>query len=339
LALQHSDDEAVIAPDLPIIDAHHHLWRGNLALAHYALDYMAPDLLADAEGHNVVATVYMEAHAGYRTDGPEALRPVGETEFAVAAGGSREGVDLCAGIVGFADLMLGEAVGEVLDAHVAAGAGRFRGVRNMLTNGEALGLSTMFDRAAPGRLLDPTLAVGARQLAQRGLTFDTWIFQHQLGDLCAFADAVPELTIVLDHMGGYACEGRYEGRADEARAAWAKALADVAQRPNVVLKLGGFGMSLMSPDFVAADQKPSSEQMADAWRPLFDTGVALFGVERCMFESNFPVDRPAGSYRRFWNAFKRLAAGASADETAALFSGTAARVYRIPAASHRGPRG
>jgi predicted TIM-barrel fold metal-dependent hydrolase len=322
-------DEVALDPELPIVDAHHHFWTNNEFLAHYARDYMAPDLLADAAGHNLVATVYLECHSGYRTDGPEALRPVGETEFAVAAGGKRGGAEICAGIVSYADLMLGEKVGEVLDAHLEAGRGRFRGVRNMLTSTNDPSLPQAYVIAPPQKLLEPAMTAGGRELARRGLSFDTWLFHPQLADLCAYADALPDLTIVLDHIGGYLALGRAAERPDEAFAAWRGALAEVATRPNVVLKVGGFGMEMISPAFAAAPDKPSSEEMATAWKPLFETCVELFGAERCMLESNFPVDRPAGSYRRVWNAFKRLASGASETERADLFSRTAPRVYRL----------
>ena len=322
-------DETALDPALPIVDAHHHLWTNNQALSRYALDFMPQDLMAAAKGHNVVATVYLECHQRYRSDGPEALRPVGETAFAAAAGGRIGGADVCAGVVGHADLMLGEAIGAVLEAHIEAGQGRFRGVRNMLTSSAGLRLPATYDMAPPHRLLEPATRAAGRELARRGLTFDTWLFHPQLADLSAFADALPELTIVLNHIGGYVAAGDPA----EAFAVWRGALAEVARRPNVVLKIGGMGMEMISPAFAAAREKPSSEAMAAAWRPLFETCVALFGAERCMLESNFPVDSPSGSYRRFWNAFKRLAAGASASEKAALFSDTARRVYRLESAA------
>jgi L-fuconolactonase len=323
-------DEPALEPELPIVDAHHHLWRNNQFLAHYALDYMAPDLVADGQGHNVVATVYMECHVGYRTDGPEAMRPVGETEFALASGGRVGATEVCAGIVGTADLMLGEAVGEVLDAHLEAGRGRFRGVRNSVTFTDDPAVPAAYSQAPPHRLAEPALRTGARELARRGLVFDTWLFQPQLGELADFAAALPDLTIVLDHVGGYMQVGGFAERPDETFAAWRAGLAQVARRPNVMLKVGGMGMPMISPSLVAQEGRASSAEMAALWKPVFDTCLELFGAERCMLESNFPVDGPAGSYRRFWNAFKRLTAGASAAEKTALFSGVAKRVYSLP---------
>jgi predicted TIM-barrel fold metal-dependent hydrolase len=320
-------DEPALEPELPIVDAHHHLWENHAPLAHYVRDYMAPQLVADAQGHNVVATVYMECQCGYRQDGPEALRPVGETEYAVAAGGRYGSTEVCAAVVGYADLMLGEAVGEVLDAHIAAGAGRFRGVRNMVTFSDDPDLPAAYSQAPRGRLLEPAMQAGARELARRGLSFDIWLFQDQLADLCAFADRAPELTIVLNHIGGYLAVGS-DGKSSFDR--WRAGLAEAARRPNVVLKIGGVGMGMISPEFVSRADKPGSAEMAERWRPLFETCVETFGAERCMLESNFPVDRLAGSYRNFWNAFKRLASGASESEKAALFSRTAARVYKLP---------
>jgi L-fuconolactonase len=328
-AQPHLEDEAVLEPDLPIVDPHHHLWRDNAALAAYGRTYMPAELMADAAGHKVVATVYLECHSAYRTEGPAALRPVGETEFAAAAAGRYGGAEVNAGIVSFADLMLGEAVGEVLDAHLEAGQGRLRGIRNMLTHSDDPAVPAAFSIAPAGRLADPALKAGARELVRRGLTFDTWIFQPQLAELAAFADTLPDLTIVLDHIGGYVAIGGFAERPKETFEAWRAGMAEVARRPNVVLKVGGMGMGMISPLFAAAETKPSSEEMARAWKPLVETCIDLFGAERCMFESNFPVDSPAGSYRRAWNAFKRLTAGASASEKTALFSGVAARVYRL----------
>jgi predicted TIM-barrel fold metal-dependent hydrolase len=324
-----SQDEPALDPGLPIIDAHHHLWRDTKHLAHFRRDYMAPDLIADFAGHNVVATVYVECHTGYRRDGPEALRPVGETEFALAAGGKVGDAQVCAAIVGHADLRLGEAVGPVLDAHVEAGRGRFRGVRNVAVFSDDPGLPSRYPAMPRGLLLDPRVRSGARELVRRGLAFDTWLFHPQLAELCDFADALPDLAIVLDHMGGYLAVGRQARTPSEALAAWREALAPAAERPNVRLKIGGMGMELLSPDFVAVAEKPTSEQMAKAWKPLFETAVELFGAERCMFESNFPVDGLAGSYVRVWNAFKRLTKGASEAERTALFGGTASQVYKI----------
>lgn len=329
MSLHRGADEAALEPDLPIVDAHHHLWQDNERLAHYARDYMAPALVADAAGHNLVATVYMECHCGYREDGPQAMRPVGETDFAVSAGGKVDGVEVCAAIVSYADLMLGEGVGPVLDAHIEAGRGRFRGVRNMLTFSDDPGLPPAYSAKPSGQLLRSEMRLGGRELERRGLVFDTWLFHPQLDELCAFADALPDLAIVLNHVGGYLAIGRQAGSPAEAHAVWRDALAAVAQRPNVRLKIGGMGMGMISPDFVSAPQKPSSEQMATAWKPMFDTAVELFGAERCMLESNFPVDGLSGSYVRFWNAFKRLAEGASEAEKSALFSRTASRTYDI----------
>jgi len=324
-----SQDEPALDPERPIVDPHHHLWRGNTALAAYAIDFMGEDLAAAATGHKVVATVYLESHVGYRPDGPEALKPVGETEFAASAAGRFDGIDVAAGIVSYADMMLGDEIGDVLDAHIEAGRGRFRGVRNMLTSCDDPAVSPAMSQAPAGRLAAPALRAAARQLVKRGLSFDTWIFQPQLAELAAFADAAPDLPIVLNHIGGYMAVGAFAERQAESFAAWRQGMAEVARRPNVVLKIGGMGMGMISPGFVEAAEKPSSQAMAQAWKPLVETCIETFGAERCMFESNFPVDRPTGSYRRFWNAFKRLTAAASEAEKIALFSGTAARTYRL----------
>jgi L-fuconolactonase len=317
--------EAVLEPALPIIDPHHHLWHreGNR--------YLVDDLLADIDsGHNVVATVFVQCRSYYRADGPEALRPVGETEFVVRATQQLrpEQPRVAAGIVCMADLMLGDAVVPVLEAQIEAGQGRLRSVRTMTSSHPAV--ASMFGRMPEHRLLDPQWRKGAAHLAPHGLMLDVYAFHTQLDEVVDLARSLPELTIVLNHFGTPLNTGPYEGRTAEAYAEWKAAMARVASCPNVVLKLGGAGIHVIGLDFHHQALPPDSQQLARAFEPYVHTCIELFGVERCMFESNFPVDKGQFSYSAMWNAFKRLCQGASSSEKALLFAGTAARVYRLP---------
>jgi predicted TIM-barrel fold metal-dependent hydrolase len=275
----------------------------------------------------------------HRADGPEALRPVGETEFvtgvaAMSASGRYGPARVCAGIVGHADLRLGAPVQEVLEAHLAAGGGRFRGVRQFTARDAAAHAhyghppGTLFD-GAPGQLADPAFRAGFARLAPLGLSFDAWLLHPQLPELTALARAFPDTAIVLDHTGTPLGVGAYAGRRDAVFADWAAGLRELATCPNVAVKLGGLGMTLLGFDFEEGTAPPSSERLATAWRPYVETCLEAFGADRCMFESNFPVDKAAYSYAVFWNACKRLTQGASAAEKQALFSGSAARFYRL----------
>lgn len=315
--------EPVIDPELPIIDPHHHLWHRK------GIRYLVPDLLADLNGHNVTATVFVQCRSMYRTEGPEAMRPVGETEFVVKAtqdlapGQPR----VAAGIVCMADLMLGDDVVPVLEAQIEAGKGRMRSVRNMTSSHPAV--ASMFGRMPEHRLLDPTWRKGAAHLARHGLMYDVYAFHTQLDEVADLARSLPDLTIVLNHLGTPLNTGPYENRRQEAFAEWSAAMARVAQCPNVVLKVGGFGIHVIGLDFHKQATPPDSQTLAEAFKPYAHTCIELFGVERCMFESNFPVDKGQFSYGAMWNAFKRLTSGASDYEKAQLFSGTAARVYQL----------
>ena len=328
--------EEILEPDLPIVDPHHHLFDQPDPVGRYLLD----DLLADLNsGHNIVATVFMECHVMHRADGPEALRPVGETEFvngvaAMSASGGYGPAQICAGIVGYADLRLGAAVREVLEAHLRAGGGRFRGIRYTTPHDPAAHAyygqppGTLFDRS-PGRLGDPAFRAGFAQLAPLGLSFDAWLLHPQLPELTALARAFPDTAIVLDHVGTPLGIGAYAGRREAVFADWAASIRELATCANVAVKLGGLGMAMIGFAFHDEPEPPSSERLATAWRPYVETCIEAFGADRCMFESNFPVDKAAYSYAVFWNACKRLTQGASATERQALFSGSAARFYRL----------
>jgi len=323
---RHQED--ILDPDLSIIDPHHHLWIRE------GVPYLFPELLDDlGSGHNIAATVFLECHSMYRAQGPEAMRPVGETEFvagiaAMSESGGFGPSHVCAAIIGKVEMTLGGAVEPILHAHIAAAGGRFRGVR----------YSTGWDASEqirsivsdPRRLADPRVREGIAVLARMGLSLDSWIYHTQLAEVAELADAFPGLTIVLNHVGSPILGGPYRGRRDEVFAAWQSGIAEVAKRGNVVMKLGALPIRLPGGTF-NRDIPPSSEETATAWRPWLEPCIEAFGTARCMFESNFPVQRRWCSYQVVWNAFKRIAAGASAAEKAGLFHGTAARAYRLGA--------
>jgi L-fuconolactonase len=322
--------EEILEPELPIVDPHHHLVdRANTGR------YLLPELLADTgSGHNITATVYLEWLSMYRADGPIALRPVGEVEFAngvaaIADSGTYGRTRVCAGIVGYADLMLGAQVEPVLEAMIMAGGGRFRGIRYIsASHPDEAARGSSVNRPA-GLLMNDTVREGFARLHLLGLSFDAWMYFTQLGELVDLARAFPETPIVLDHVGGAIGIGPYAGRRDAVFAEWKQSIGELARSPNVRVKLGGLGMRLFGFDVHTGATPPSSEQLATLWRPYIETCIEAFGPQRAMFESNFPVDKGGGSYHVFWNAFKRLAQGCSAAEKTALFSGTASKFYRL----------
>lgn len=320
--------EEVIEPDLPIIDAHHHIWEEG------GHPYLLDDILADiATGHRITATVFVQAHYGYRSDGPEEHRCVGETEkiAALVNEARNRGIEtnLCAAIVAFANLLLGEAVAPVIEDHLAQAPGRLRGIRHSVSRDSHFPEGIVLRPAPAGLLADPQYRQGLATVAKYGLSYDAMLYHEQLPELTAMAQAVPGLPVVLDHYGCIIGVGPYVGREKENFTAWRKDMTALAECPNVTVKLGGMGMIICGPLWHERPQPPGSSELADAWRPYFETCVELFGVDRCMFESNFPVDKGMYSYPVLWNAFKRLTAGASNAEKAALFHDTAARVYRI----------
>jgi len=323
-------EEPALEPELPIVDPHHHLWddeRGR---------YQADEFMAEvASGHKVVSTVYLQHKAMYRTDGPEAMRPVGEVEFAngiaaASASGRYGDIRLCEGIVGHASLLLGDEVRPVLEAMIAAGNGRFRGVRHGATwdAGSAGHGRTFSPRHMP---LDPQFRRGFAHLQALGLSFDAWLFFAQLGDLEDLLKAFPDTPVILDHVGGLLGIPPYVQR-DEAFTAWRASIRRIAQFPNVSVKLGGLGMLYAGWDFHVRETPPDSQELAAAWRPYIEACIEAFGPRRCMFESNFPVDKQSCSYGTLWNAFKRITQGFSASDKSALYHDTAVRAYRLPRA-------
>jgi predicted TIM-barrel fold metal-dependent hydrolase len=321
--------EEILDPARPIVDPHHHLWdRGG---QRYLIEELAADI---GSGHNVIATVYVEARSMYRAGGPEALRPLGEVEFAngaaaMSASGGYGSAAICAGIVGHANLLLGEAARPVLEAEIAAGNGRFRGIRHSSAWDADAEVAGMYALRPKGLLLDPIFREGFACLAPLGLSFDAWLFHPQIGELADLARAFPDTGIVLDHCGGPIGVGSYANRREEIFANWKASIQDIAKCPNVMVKLGGLAMRLLGYDFDRRPKPPSSEDAAAAWGAYIETCIEAFSAERCMFESNFPPDKGQCSYQLIFNAFKRIAAQYSEPEKTALFSGTATEFYRL----------
>jgi predicted TIM-barrel fold metal-dependent hydrolase len=321
--------EEIIDPARPIVDAHHHLWdRGG---QRYMIEEISGDI---ASGHNIVATVYVDCRSMYRAGGPEAFRPVGEVEFAngvaaMSASGGYGRAALCAGIVGHANLLLGEGARAVLEAEVAAGNGRFRGIRHASAWDADASIGGNYSSRPKGLLLDATFRKGFACLAPLGLSFDAWLFHPQIGELTDLARAFPDTRIVLDHCGGPIGVGSYANRRQEIFAIWQAHIREIARCRNVVAKLGGLAMRLLGYDFHERPIPPSSEEAAAAWRPYVETCIEAFGPDRCMFESNFPPDKGQCSYQVIFNAFKRIAAPYSETEKTALFQKTATDFYRL----------
>jgi predicted TIM-barrel fold metal-dependent hydrolase len=316
--------EAVLEPDLPIIDPHHHLWDGPQPR------YLFNDLLADlSSGHAIEATVFVNCWAMLKADGPEELRPVGEVEFAngvaaMSASGKYGPTRVCAGIVGDADLRLGAAVERVLERHERAGGGRFRGIRHILAHDAQVKLLS-----PPGVMATAQFREGFARLQELGYTFDAWMYHPQLPELIDLMEAFPTSRVVINHVGGRINVGTYAQDQEAVRAVWLRDLRALSRYPNLHMKLGGLGMPFYSLGFDRTVGDAASADLAEAWRPFLEPSIELFGAHRCMFESNFPVDKDSCSYRNLWNAFKRIAASASVAEKRDLFSESARRFYRL----------
>lgn len=324
--------ETALDPTLPIIDPHHHLWDyPKLEAGRYLLDELLGDLNG---GHNIVATVFVECASMYRASGPDAFKPVGETEFvqgvaAMSASGTYGATQVAAGIVSYANLMLGSSVREVLEAHMQASPNRLRGIRHAAGWHESADIKNSHSNPPQGLLAQKQFREGFAQLAPLGLSFDAWLYHTQIDELTDLAQAFPNTTIVLDHFGGPLGIGPYASQGDAVFAQWRQSIARLARCSNVVAKLGGLNMAINGFRWHKLARPPTSEQLANATRRYYEYTIERFGVNRCMFESNFPVDKVSCSYTVLWNAFKRMAEKFTPAEKAALFHDTAARVYRL----------
>ena len=320
--------EDIIDPGRPICDPHHHLWDDEVN------PYLLPELLADVgAGHNVTSTVFVECASMYRVDGPDAFKPVGETEFvngvaAMTASGQYGDFRACQGIVSFADLTLGKAVGPVLDEHMRL-SDRFRGIRHASAVDPDAGIRNSHTDPEPGMLASDAFREGFGELASRGLTFDAWMYHHQIPELTELARAFPKVTIIFDHFGGPLGIGPYAGRQDEIFEQWCIDATALAACPNVYPKLGGIVMPVNGFGWHKRQTPATSDEIVAATGRYHRKAIELFGPERCMFESNFPVDKRSCSYPVLWNAFKKIAAHYSVADRDQLFEGSARRAYRL----------
>ncbi|HWA19172.1 MAG TPA: amidohydrolase family protein [Devosia sp.] len=322
--------EEIIDPDLPIVDAHHHLQED--AKGRYLLHESVADM---ATGHNFIATVHVQAKSMLRAEGPAHLKDVGETEFArgmaaMAATGLYGGARVCEGIVGCVDFRLEpKLVAEALEAHIEAAGGRFRGIRQIAPHVDGELAKSMPLNVAEGLLRDAAFQRGFAELAQRNLSFDAWLFHPQLGDVAELADAFPDTTIILNHLGGRLGIGPFATRFEDEFSNWRAGLADLAKRPNIFVKIGGLGMLYGGFDFHTRAEAPTSELLERAWGPFIRLGIDIFGPDRAMMESNFPIDNQSAAFPVTWNTLKRATSEYSVEERAQLFHRTAQKAYRL----------
>ncbi len=319
--------EEVLEPDLPICDPHHHLWD------HPGSRYLLDEILEDTgEGHNVVSTVFVECSSMYRASGPEALRPVGETEFvqgiaAMSASGGYGSTSVAKGIVSYADLTLGKEVRSVLEAHIGASQNRFKGIRHAAGWHESESIRNSHTNPPRGLMRDDKFLEGFQVLSDMGLSFDAWFYHHQLSEFIELARSFPNVTIILDHFGGPLGIGPYEGQ--DVFEDWREAIAPLESVSNVFFKLGGINMRINGFGWHKRDIPPTSDELVDRTARYYEYCINTFGASRCMFESNFPVDKDSCSYGVLWNAFKKMSQSYSAEQRAALFHDTAAGAYRL----------
>lgn len=319
--------EEIIDPEQKIIDPHHHLWRRP-----DGSDYVLANLQTDTmSGHNIVKSVFVECHAEYRTDGPEHLKPLGETEFVVEQAEASElsGGTVIAGIVSHADLSLGDAVEAVLVEHEALGKGRFRGIRHAGAHAEFPEALTIAGRAPANLYENEQFRAGVKKLGHMGYTFDTWHYHYQNKAFYDLARACPDTQMILDHFGTPLGVGPYASQREQIKKDWKQDIAKIAECDNVVAKIGGLAMPDNGFGWEQKQRPPTSDEFAEAQREYYLHTIDCFGPDRCMFESNFPVDRLSLSYHVLYNGLKKIAKDFSQTEKDVMFFGTAARVYRL----------
>ena len=326
-----TNQEPAFDPDQKIIDPHHHLWDGREdgRLLRYFLD----QLLEDTADLNVRQTVFIECGAMYRADGEEAMRPVGETEYvagvsAQSASGIYGDMRACTGIVSHADLLLGAAVGDVLDAHMEMSS-RFRGIRHHASWDPSPDVPNSRIVDQPHIYLNEAYREGFAELGKRNLSFEGWLYHPQIPELTDLARTFPDTTIILNHLGGPLGIGPYAGRHDEVFAEWRETISELATCENVVAKVGGIQMVINGFGWHEQERAPSSDELLEANRRWYEHTIQVFGPDRCMFESNFPVDKASCSYTNMYNQFFKLVADYPQDEKDQMFHDTAQRVYRL----------
>lgn len=321
--------EEALAPDLEICDPHHHLWYRPQTR------YMLDELLEDVNsGHRVTSTVFVECHSMYRQAASDALAPVGETEFvqgiaAMSASGGFGETKVASGIVSFADLTLGRDVKSVLGAHIQASANRFKGIRHAACWHASEDIPNSHSNPPNHLLLLDDFRRGMEVLGELGLSFDAWLYHFQIPDFVDLAKAFPDVVMILDHFGGPINIGPYAGKKNQVFSEWQANISELRDCPNVNFKLGGINMKRNGFDWHTRDLPASSDELVDATAPYYMHCIDTFGADRCMFESNFPVDKDSCSYVVLWNAFKKMTSSKSEEEKQSLFHDTAHRVYRL----------
>ena len=325
--------EDPILPNIPIIDPHHHLW--DVGFGRYYIEELLEDI--NSSGHNIVSTVYIMSSSNtkiYSKDGLEEFKPLTEIEFATSEGKRADlipnnRVKVNASIVGSVDLTYGNKLKPVLEKAVNISEGRLKGIRMLLASHTDPRISSGAVKSDLGLMLHPNFIDGAKCVQDANLSLDFWIYHTQLNEMEKIARALPDLTIILNHIGGPIHIGEYEGKQAATHREWRSAMMRLSRIPNINVKLGGLGMAVNGAKFHNSKFPPNSVQLSDVWKPWIYETIDMFGFDRCMFESNFPVDKGSCSYGALWNAFKIIAKDMSDDEINKLFSKNAAKIYKI----------
>ena len=325
--------EDPILPNIPIIDPHHHLW--DVGFGRYYIEELLEDI--NSSGHNILSTVYIMSSSNtkiYSKDGLEEFKPLTEIEFATSEGKRADlipnnRVKVNASIVGSVDLTYGNKLQPVLEKAVNISEGRLKGIRMLLASHTDPRISSGAVKSDLGLMLHPNFIDGAKCIQDANLSLDFWIYHTQLNEMEKIARALPDLTIILNHIGGPIHLGEYEGKQAATHREWRSAMMRLSRIPNINVKLGGLGMAVNGAKFHNSKFPPNSVQLSDVWKPWIYETIDMFGFDRCMFESNFPVDKGSCSYGALWNAFKILAKDMSDDEINKLFSKNAAKIYKI----------
>ena len=325
--------EQPLYPDLPIIDPHHHLW--DVGFGKYYVEELLNDI--NTSGHNVKATVYIMSSSNtkiYSKEGPEEYKTLPEIEFATKEGKRSDlipnnNIKVNASIVGSLDLTHGNKLKPVIEKGIEVSEGRLKGIRMLLASHKDPRITSGAVKSDLGLMLHPNFIEGAKCLQDAGLSLDFWIYHTQLLEMERIAKALPDLNIILNHIGGPIHIGEYKGKQALTHREWRPAMMRLSRLPNINVKLGGLGMALNGAKFHLNDQPPSSIELSDTWKPWIYETLNMFGVDKCMFESNFPVDKGSCSYGSLWNAFKTIANEMSEDEKNKLFYENAAKIYKI----------
>ena len=328
-----TNKEVAIDPDLPICDPHHHFWD-------YKKDsveptYLLPEILKDINsGHNIVSTVFIECGAMYNQNDPVEKQVINETEFvngiaAMSHSGLYGKTKIAAGIVGSAPLLLGDKVASILDKHIAITPDRFKGIRSQAAMHPDGSIPVARARPPEGVYLDKKFHEGFTHLAKRNLSFEAWCYHPQLPQLIELAKKFTNTCIILNHFGGPLGVGSFEKKEEETYEFWIKQIKELSKCENVVAKLGGIAMEINGYNWHKNTSPPSGIELINRTKKYYENTIELFGVDRCMFESNFPVDKVSCSYVNLWNGFKNLTKDYSDSEKTKLFHDNATRVYKI----------